>query len=125
MIVGMGVDIAEVERIKAGIERYCELFLRRIFTLAERTQCESFRNKFQRYAECFAAKEATMKALGTGWGKGVHWTDIEVVRQKDGSSSIGLYGNARSCADQLAVSRIAVSVTHTSGEALAEVIFES
>src|SRR5580698_8803672 len=67
----MGVDLAEVERIRAAIERHGEAFLRRVYTAGEREYCERFKNKYERYAGRFAAKEAAMKALGTGWRRGV------------------------------------------------------
>ena len=70
MIVGLGVDIAEVGRVKAAIERHGEIFLRRLYTAREIEYCERFKNKYERYAARFAAKEAAMKALGTGWAAG-------------------------------------------------------
>jgi holo-[acyl-carrier protein] synthase len=125
LIIGMGVDIAEVERIRAAIERHGEVFLRRIFTAKEREYCERFKNKFERYAGRFAVKEAAMKALGTGWSKGVRWVDVEVVRQRGGKPTLLLVGEARKIADQLGVKHMALSITHTAEQALAQVIFES
>jgi holo-[acyl-carrier protein] synthase len=125
VIVGMGVDVAEVERIRGAIERHGEVFLRRIFTAKEREYCERFRNKFERYAGRFAVKEAAMKALGTGWSKGVRWVDIEVVRQRGGRPSLMLEGEARKIADQLGVKHMALSITHTAAQAFAQVIFEN
>jgi len=125
MIVGMGVDIAEVNRIQVAIERHGEPFLRRIYTTKEREYCEGFRNKYERYAGRFAAKEAAMKALGTGWRRGVRWVDIEVAREMSGRPTIALAGEARKIADELGVKRIALSITHTAEQALAQVIFES
>ena len=124
MIVGLGVDIAEVPRIKAAIERHGEPFLRRIFTPNEVEYCERFKNKFERYAGRFAAKEATMKALGTGWNRGVRWVDLEVIREPSGSPTIALAGEAAKIAAHLGVKRISVSITHTEAQALAQVIFE-
>ena len=124
MIVGLGVDIAEVERVRAAIERHGETFLRRIYAPAERAYCERYRNKYERYAGRFAVKEAAMKALGTGWRRGIRWTDIEVARQKGGKPSLELHGAARTIADELGVKHIALSITHTAAQALAQVIFE-
>ena len=121
----MGVDIAEVDRIQLAIERHGEPFLRRVYTAAEREYCERFRNRYERYAGRFAAKEAAMKALGTGWRRGVKWVDFEVVREKGGRPTIALGGEARKIADELGVKRIALSITHTAAQALAQVIFES
>ena len=125
MIVGLGVDIAEVGRIQASIKRHGERFLRRVFTSAEIAYCERHRNKYERYAGRFAAKEAAMKALGTGWRRGVRWVDLEVVRQKSGRPMLELHGVARQIADQLGVKHIAMTITHTESQALAQVIFEA
>ena len=125
LIIGMGVDIAEVNRIQAAIERYGETILRRIYTQKERDYCEQFKNKFERYAGRFAAKEAAMKALGTGWRRGVRWVDLEIVREKSGRPTLALSGEAARIAKQLGVKHIALSITHTETQALAQVIFES
>lgn len=120
----MGVDLAEVERIQAAIERHGETFLKRVYTLKEREYCEQFKNKYERYAGRFAAKEATMKALGTGWGRGVRWVDLEVVRERGGKPSVALAGEAGKIAERMGVKNIALSITHTATMALAQVIFE-
>ena len=125
MIVGRGVDIAEVGRIQASIERHGEHFLRRVFTPAEIAYCERHRNKYERYAGRFAAKEAAMKALGTGWRRGVRWVDLEVVRQRSGRPTLELHGVSRQIADLLGVKHIAMTITHTENQALAQVIFEA
>ena len=125
LIIGIGVDLAEVERIQKAIERHGEVFLRRIYTAGERAYCERFKNKYERYAGRFAAKEAAMKALGTGWRRGVRWVDFEVVRELGGRPTIRLDGEARKIAGELGVTRIALSITHTEAQALAQVIFES
>ena len=125
MIVGMGIDIAEVKRIQKVIESQQSRFLRRVFTLDEAAYCEQFKNKFERYAGRFAAKEAAMKALGTGWSRGVRWVDVEVVRQRGGRPTISLSGEARKIADALGVKNISLSITHTSEQAIAHVIFEN
>ena len=124
MIVGLGVDITEVDRLKAAIGRRGDAFLRRVFTSAEREYCERFKNKFERYAGRFAAKEAAMKALGTGWRSGVRWQDLEIVRERSGRPTMALYGEAGKIAKRLGVKRIALSITHTETQALAQVIFE-
>ena len=125
MIVGMGVDLAEVERVRAAIERRGDKFLRRIYTAKERAYCERFRNKYERYAGRFAAKEAAMKALGTGWRGGVRWVDLEVVRERGGRPTMALHGHAKKIGELLGVKHIAMSITHTSAQAFAQVIFES
>jgi holo-[acyl-carrier protein] synthase len=125
MIVGMGIDVAEVGRIREVIESQKERFLRRVYTASEAAYCEQFKNKFERYAGRFAAKEAAMKALGTGWSRGVRWIDVEVVRLRGGRPTICLHGEAKKIADGLGVKNIALSITHTATQAIAQVIFES
>ena len=124
MIVGLGLDIAEVDRIEAAIVRHGAPFLERLFTPDEVSYCEKHKNKFERYAARFAAKEAAMKALGTGWSHGVRWRDIEVVREPTGKPTLRLDGVARQVADRLGVKNISVSITHSGNQALAQVIFE-
>lgn len=124
MIVGLGLDIAEIDRIKAAIDRHGRPFLERVFTPDEVAYCERYKNKFERYAGRFASKEAAMKALGTGWSGGVRWRDIEVVREASGKPSLQLAGVARQIANRLGVKTIALTITHSGNLAIAEVIFE-
>ena len=125
MIVGTGVDIAEVPRIRETIERFGDRFLRRIFTEGEIRYCERKARRFESYAARFAAKEAGMKALGTGWSRGVRWRDIEVVGPKGQRPTIQFHGEAAAVAARLGTKNIALSITHTSEEALAHVILEN
>ena len=125
MIVGLGLDIAEIDRIEEAIARHGEPFLNRLFTPREIEYCERFRNKFERYAGRFAAKEAAMKALGTGWSRGVRWRDIEVVRAASGKPSLHLDGVARQIAGAMGVRNIALTITHSGNVAMAQVIFEN
>ena len=125
MIVGLGLDIAEIDRIEAAITRHGAPFLERLFTPGEVAYCESHKNRYERYAARFAAKEAAMKALGTGWRRGVRWRDIEVTRENSGKPVLRLAGVARELADRLGVKNIALSITHSGNLALAQVIFEN
>jgi holo-[acyl-carrier protein] synthase len=125
MIVGTGVDIAEVPRIAQAIARYGERFLNRIYTAGEIRYCESKANRVERYAARFAAKEAAMKALGTGWNHGVRWRDCEVTRQPGGRPTIKFHGKAAEFAAKLGAVNIALSLTHTAEQAFAQVILES
>ena len=125
MIVGLGLDIAEVDRIEEAIARHGAPFLERLFTPAEASYCERHKNRYERYAARFAAKEAAMKALGTGWSRGVRWRDIEVAREPGGKPTLHLVGVARQIADQLGVKHISLTITHSGNLALAQVIFES
>jgi holo-[acyl-carrier protein] synthase len=124
MIVGTGIDIAEVPRVAEAIERYGQRFLQRIFTEGEIRYCESKANRVERYAARFAAKEAGMKALGTGWNHGVRWRDIEVRRQPGGRPTLEFHGKAGEFASNMGVTYIALSLTHTAEEAMAQGIWE-
>jgi holo-[acyl-carrier protein] synthase len=125
VIVGLGLDIAEIDRIEAAIKRHGATFLERIYTPAEVAYCEKHKSKYERYAARFAAKEAAMKALGTGWSHGVRWRDIEVAREPGGKPTLLLAGAARDIAGRLGVKNIALTITHSGNLALAEVIFEN
>jgi holo-[acyl-carrier protein] synthase len=125
MIVGTGIDIAEVPRIRHSIERYGDRFIRRIYTAGEIRYCDSKANRMERYAARFAAKEAAMKALGTGWNHGVRWLDCEVTRMPGGRPTMSFHGKAGEFAAKLGVKNIALSITHTAEQAMAQVILES
>src|SRR5271155_1647136 len=125
VIVGLGLDIAEIDRITAALTRHGAAILERLYTPREVAYCERHKNKFERYAARFAAKEATMKALGTGWSHGVRWRDIEVVNAPGGKPTLNLEGVARHFADRLRVTTISLTITHSGNLALAQVIFES
>jgi holo-[acyl-carrier protein] synthase len=125
VILGTGVDLAEVGRIQASIERYGERFTRRVFTEREIAYAERKANKYERYAARFAAKEAGMKALGTGWSGGITWKDLEVTNLSSGRPTLALHGVARDVADRLGVKTIHLSLTHSSAEAMAWVVLEA
>jgi len=125
MIVGTGIDIAEVPRIAQSIESFGERFIRRIFTEGEIRYCDSKANRVERYAARFAAKEAAMKALGTGWNHGVRWRDIEVARKPGSRPTIIFHGVAAQFAGRLGATNVALSLTHTKEQAFAQVILES
>jgi holo-[acyl-carrier protein] synthase len=125
LIIGLGRDIAEIDRIEAAIVRHGAAFINRLFTPSEAAYCERFHNRYERYAARFAAKEAAMKALGTGWRHGVRWRDIEVTREASGKPTLRLAGVAREFADRMGVRNISLSITHSGNLALAQVIFES
>jgi holo-[acyl-carrier protein] synthase len=125
VIVGLGLDIAEIDRITAAITRHGGAILERVYTPTEVAYCESHKNKFERYAARFAAKEAAMKALGTGWTRGVRWRDIEVANAPGGKPTLQLQGVAREFAEKLGVKNISLTITHSGNLALAQVIFEN
>jgi holo-[acyl-carrier protein] synthase len=124
VILGTGVDLAEVDRIKASFERYGDRFKHRIYTSTEIAYVERKANRFERYAARFAAKEAGMKALGTGWRCGVQWKDFEVINAPGGRPTLYLHGKAKEIADRQGVKHTNLSLTHTAQSGLAFVIFE-
>ena len=124
MILGTGVDLAEVPRIQAAIERHGGRFIERIYTPPEIAYVERKANRFERYAARFAAKEAGMKAIGTGWKRGVSWRDFEVVNLPSGKPTLRLHGVASQIAQQLGVRQISLSLTHTAELGMAHVILE-
>jgi holo-[acyl-carrier protein] synthase len=125
MIVGTGIDIAEVPRLARAIARHGDRFLHRIFTESEIRYCESKANRVERYAARFAAKEAAMKALGTGWNHGVRWRDVEVCREPGGRPTIAFHGKAAEFAARLGAVHTVLSLSHTTEQAIAQVILES
>ena len=124
MILGTGVDLAEVGRIREAIERYGDRFICRIYTEAEIAYVERKANKFERYAGRFAAKEAGMKAIGTGWKRGVRWQDFEVSNLPSGRPTLRLHGEAERIAGKMGVTSISLSITHTAELGMAHVILE-
>jgi len=124
MILGCGVDLCEVPRIEAAITRHGRRFLERIYTEREIAYAESKANRFERYAARFAAKEAGMKALGTGWRGGIAWRDFEVANLPSGRPTLCFHGRAAEIAGTLGIQQITLSLTHTKEQALAMVILE-
>jgi len=125
MIVGTGIDIAEVPRFAEVIARYGDRFLRKIFTEGEIRYCSPKANRVERFAARFAAKEAAMKALGTGWNHGVRFRDVEVSRQPGKRPTITFHGKAAEFAAKLGAKNISLSLSHTAEQAIAQVILEN
>lgn len=125
MIVGTGIDIAEVDRIAATLDRFGRRFIERIYTPDEIRYCESKANKAERYAARFAAKEAAMKAIGTGWRQDVRWQDFEVRRAPGGRPTLVFHGKGAEFFQKLGATRAHLSLTHTKQFAMAQVILES
>jgi len=124
MILGTGVDLAEVPRIRASMERFGQRFIERIYTPGEIAYVERKANRPERYAARFAAKEAGMKAIGTGWKRGVTWRDFEVANLPSGKPTLRLHGVAAEIAAALGVRNISLSLTHTAELGMAHVILE-
>lgn len=124
MIVGTGVDITEVDRIEAALKRFGDRFLKRVFTLAEIRYCTGKPNSAERLAARFAAKEAGMKAIGTGLRHGITWQDVEVVRFPGQRPVLQFHGKAAEFAARLGCKRTHLSLSHTKEQAIAHVILE-
>jgi holo-[acyl-carrier protein] synthase len=124
MIVGTGVDITEVPRIAAAIERFGERFLKRVFTDGEIRYCQSKHNFTERFAARFAAKEAALKAIGTGLRMGISWHEVEVTRLPGGRPTITFHGVAAQFASRLGMKRTHLSISHTREHAVAYVVLE-
>ncbi|HEX2341622.1 MAG TPA: holo-ACP synthase [Vicinamibacterales bacterium] len=123
-IVGIGLDATEIARIDDALRTYGERFMRRVFTDGEIEYCTRRRFAAPHFAGRWAAKEAAMKALGTGHGRGVLWKDIEVVR-RGGPPQLHLHGGAAQHAARLGVSRILVTITHCQTLAIAQVMLQA
>jgi holo-[acyl-carrier protein] synthase len=124
MIVGTGVDISEVSRIAATVKRFGDRFLQRVFTPAEVRYCMGKTNAAERLAARFAAKEAGMKAIGTGLRHGVTWRDVEVVRLPGQRPVLQFHRRAAEFAARLGCKRTHLSLSHTKEQAIAYVILE-
>ena len=111
-VLGIGTDIIECLRIAQMIERHGEIFLTRIYTSHEIEYCTARKASTQHYAGRFAAKEAVLKALGTGWTRGIHWRDIEVRNEMGGKPRIALGGGARDLCEKLGISEMLISISH-------------
>ena len=124
MIVGIGVDIVEVDRMRSAIARYGDHFMRRVFTADEAAYCRLCAHPEQRFATRFAAKEAALKALGVGWTQGVQFTEVEVTNNALGAPFVTFRGRALELSEGLGVARIHVSLTHHKDFAIAQVLLE-
>ncbi len=125
MILGLGTDLIEIERIEASVRRFGDRFLRRVFTEAEIAYCLRKRvSAAESFAARFAAKEAAAKALGTGISRGVAWREIEVRRQPGDAPTLHWAGRAAERAAVLGVHRASVSLTHSRTVAMAVVLLE-
>jgi holo-[acyl-carrier protein] synthase len=111
-VIGIGTDIIECLRIAKMIERHGELFLTRVYTASEIEYCTARKASTQHYAGRFAAKEAVLKALGTGWTRGIHWRDIEVKNEMGGKPGIILGGAASELCDKLGITEMLISISH-------------
>ena len=124
MIIGIGIDIVAIHRIKTADERWGRRFLERVFSEDELRYCFDHKFPHTHLAGRFASKEAAMKAFGTGLSRGISWKDVEVVRNSDGKPEIVLHGKIKELADIHAVKNIHISIAHDGGNAIAQVVLE-
>jgi holo-[acyl-carrier protein] synthase len=124
MIVGIGVDLVEIERMEHAIARHPERLVRRVFTETEQRECESRAHRAMHYSARFAAKEAFLKAVGMGLCAGMRWRDVGVVHAPSGKPSLVVQGRAAERMRELGADHALVSLTHTDHHACAVVILE-
>ncbi len=121
-IVAHGIDLVDCPRIEEMVARHGERFIQRIFTAAEQAYAEANKNKIEKLAGRFAAKEAILKLVGTGWRGKIAWTDIEIINNSSGQPEVTLGGEVEKIAGKLGIKHISVSITHTANFAIASAV---
>ena len=121
-IVAHGIDLVDCPRIEQMIARHDERFINRVFTETEQAYAEANRNKVEKLAGRFAAKEAVLKLMGTGWRGKIAWTDIEVKNNEMGQPEVTLTGQVKEIAEKLGIEHISISITHTANFAIASAV---
>ena len=121
-IVAHGIDLVDCPRIEQMIQRHGERFIKRVFTDAEQSYARANKNDVEKLAGRFAAKEAILKLMGTGWRGRIAWTDIEVVNNAAGQPEVTLSGEVKKIAEKLSIKHISVSITHTANFAIASAV---
>lgn len=111
-VIGIGTDIIQCSRIQGMIDKHDDVFITRVYTAGEIDYCSARKAFVQHYAGRWAAKEAILKAMGTGWAKGIQWTDIEIVNQPGGKPSVKLNGEARKICDSMGIVEVLISISH-------------
>jgi holo-[acyl-carrier protein] synthase len=123
-VLGLGIDVAQIDRLEEAHGRRGQRLLERVFTEGERAYCSRRTFPWPHYAGRFAVKEAVMKVLGTGWARGVRWVDIEVRRSPGGPPSVALHGRTAEIAAERGIASIHVAITHDAGIAVAVAVAE-
>ena len=121
-IIAHGIDLVDFPRIEEMIKQHGERFLNRVFTDAERAYAEANKNGTEKLAGRFAAKEAILKLMGTGWRGKIAWTDIEIINNPTGQPEVTLSGEVETIAAKLGIRHISVSITHTANFAIASAV---
>lgn len=122
MNIAHGIDLVDFPRIEDMINRHGERFINRVFTKAEQAYADSNKNRIEKYAGRFAAKEAILKLIGTGWRGKIAWTDIEVINNSSGQPQVKLDGEVKIIAEKLGITQISISITHTANFAIASAV---
>ena len=121
-IIAHGIDLVDCPRIEDMINRHEERFINRVFTAAEQAYADANKSRIEKYAGRFAAKEAILKLIGTGWRGKIAWTDIEIVNNSSGQPQVNLDGEVKIIADKLGITQISISITHTANFAIASAV---
>ncbi|MFP4353588.1 MAG: holo-ACP synthase [Phycisphaerae bacterium] len=121
-VIAHGIDMVDCDRLAESIKKHGDQFLHRVFTPNELDYCLGRKREVEHLAGRFAAKEAVMKLLGTGWQKGIGWQDVEVVNRPSGQPVVNLYNRCRELADEMGLSLILISISHVESHAIASVI---
>ena len=121
-LIAHGIDLVDFPRIEQMIERHGDRFLDRVFTAAEQQYARGHRNTVEKYAGRFAAKEAILKLIGTGWRGKIAWTDVEVTNNPAGRPEVTLSGEVKEIAERLGIRQISISITHTANFAIASAV---
>jgi holo-[acyl-carrier protein] synthase len=121
-IVAHGIDLVDCPRIEGMVKQHGERFVERVFTAAEQAYADANKDRIEKLAGRFAAKEAILKLVGTGWRGKIAWTDIEIVNSKTGQPEVNLYGEVKKLAENLRIRHISVSITHTANFAIASAV---
>lgn len=123
-ILGLGIDLARIDRLEQAFEKRGDRLLQRLFTAEEQRYCDARHARFTHYAGRFAVKEAVMKALGTGWRRGVRWVDIEVLREPGAAPRLRLHGASARIAAEQGMKSFHIAITHDAGIASAVAVAE-
>jgi len=121
-IIAHGIDLVDCPRIEQMIERHGERFIKRVFTAAEQAYARANKNEVEKLAGRFAAKEAILKLVGTGWRGKIAWTDIEIINNAAGQPEVTLGGEVKKIADKLGIKHVSVSITHTANFVIASAV---
>ena len=121
-IVAHGIDLVDCPRIEKMVDKHGEHFLDRVFTKAEQGQAQDTKNSIEKLSGRFAAKEAVLKLIGTGWRGKIAWTDIEVVNDKFGKPTVSISGEVKKLADEMGIEQMTLSITHTANFVMASVV---